>query len=257
MAEESRLSIVRRYQNPVLPTAFLEPIWLFALKTLQIESRLMEIECRQFDAQFNRLLKTAEPYLAVIFHEWRREHGAAFPKSLGEMRRLMVRAGFSADAAFNKPWRVGEILPGIEGYLLRLQDRQIADSQPANRPDPAKRNRHRHAEVEQLVARYLENRRPKYRELIPSVIQGDSPSFRDFAAIFGPTAMATHFAGGDTCEAKRIKTAIQKTVTYRLKIRPLFDKPPMQPHGEGDLFPSDPDVNNILQNMRRQTENRQ
>ena len=53
---------------------------------------------------------------------WEKTYGASFPTESWDWVRLAVRAGIPADKLWDEGRAASELLPFIEGYLLRQKD---------------------------------------------------------------------------------------------------------------------------------------
>jgi hypothetical protein len=98
---------------------------------------------------------------------WRADYGMDSPEETADFIRAGVRAGLDANYLVGKQWLPVDILPVIEGYLLRLQDEQVAagddlptaeatvDTQPAlskRAKPPAPANRKKRSEWQAQAA---------------------------------------------------------------------------------------------------------
>lgn len=63
----------------------------------------------------------------AIANEWERTYGVAYPATIDDWVRQYARASDAILIAVEKRYIPSEVLPAIEGYLLRLQDFKAAN----------------------------------------------------------------------------------------------------------------------------------
>jgi hypothetical protein len=80
------------------------------------------------EAEYARLIDDIRRAEAEADREWASQFPCPRPKTAEDWQRLAVRAGLSADLALKGEWTPADIMPIVEGYFQRLQDRRQPDS---------------------------------------------------------------------------------------------------------------------------------
>lgn len=75
-------------------------------------------------AELHKLTEEVKKATIDADEEWSKTFDCPRPKTLEEWQRLAARAGFPSDFVFKGQWTPDDVLPIIEGYLLRLKDQQ-------------------------------------------------------------------------------------------------------------------------------------
>jgi hypothetical protein len=128
---------------------------------------------------------------------------------------------------------------------------QEGTDRPATREPPRVR---RNLETEDRLQKYLSGRAGDYERLVNAVLRSESGSIRCFREEFGPTAFARKMAeegSGDEAEINRIKTAVQKTRTYRERIKPVLRSQPPEDWRSGKLDVGAPAKKHIGEQIKR------
>lgn len=94
-------------------------------------ARLMSEELRKVDAEMQERLRLVYEEATGLDAEclvaWKAEYGEPFPQSIADLKRWLARADvpgrfLSVDKVASGEWTPGDLLPFIEGHLLRMKD---------------------------------------------------------------------------------------------------------------------------------------
>jgi len=73
-------------------------------------------------AAWKQALDEHKEEIQRIIREWEKKYKVSLPKEIADYEELAIRAGFSVDYIQKGKWSPDDIMPKVQGYLLRLQD---------------------------------------------------------------------------------------------------------------------------------------
>jgi hypothetical protein len=162
------------------------------------------------------------------------------------------RSETSPTAVQVQNWGEGaEVIAKAFEKLLEQQTSQITPASNTPRKDG------RTLDTEQRLQRFIADRAEQYKSLVAAVLQGDASAITAFRQEFGAASFARHVVAernlkADKQEINRIRTAVQATLTYRQRIKPVLKGQPPPDWNSGDE--ADAVVADVVRSMREQAQ---
>ncbi|MCC7476717.1 MAG: hypothetical protein IT425_15110 [Pirellulales bacterium] len=117
--------------------AFAIALRLVGEKTTAIDAALRPIITEQ-QSEIDRLKADYRDVVQRIESDWEAEFGEPYPKDIDDWYRWAWRAGFPSERILKGDWKLSELFPCIEGYLLKLRDQHgSAEAQTTGQDGPA------------------------------------------------------------------------------------------------------------------------